>query len=364
MPSCARLPVMPLRNVPIKFLWIAALLLSSLACRAATRLVIPDTPTPLPTATSTFSPTLTPTVPPTSTPPVVYEASCPLLLAEIVDAGTSTTIHLANRSEQRFEDGTIHLVSYEVMGDKLSGIHIESVPDELKDERDDRPSHQSIWDYFVSIIPAQERALVSEFAVFTDGPGNQLAAVSPMFDDPEQWVLYVDMLDSKSYESLTYSLIHEQGHLLTLNSEQVSLSGDVLNFPDNERVYKRESSACPQYFTGEGCSEPSSYVNQFFDRFWPYLYPEWQQIDLETDEDKRYIMLDEFYKTYNDQFLSDYAPTSPVEDIAESWTLFVLSSKPELTSIATEKILFFYEFPELVELRTRILELICVEYPQ
>jgi hypothetical protein len=67
---------------------------------------------------------------------------------------------------------------------------------------------------------------------------------------------------------------------------------------------------------------------------------------------------------YQDQFVTDYAPTSPVEDIAESWTFFVLSPKPELNSIANEKILFFYEYPELVELRTQILKQICVEFPQ
>ena len=74
-------------------------------------------------------------------------------------------------------------------------------------------------------------------------------------------------------------------------------------------------------------------------------------------------MIEDFYKTYEDQFVSDYAPTSPMEDIAESWAFFVLSPKPELSSIANEKILFFYEYPELVELRTKILKQICVEFP-
>jgi hypothetical protein len=53
-----------------------------------------------------------------------------------------------------------------------------------------------------------------------------------------------------------------------------------------------------------------------------------------------------------------------MEDIAESWAFFVLSPKPELKSIADEKILFFYEYPELVELRTQILNNICAEFPQ
>jgi hypothetical protein len=141
-------------------------------------------------------------------------------------------------------------------------------------------------------------------------------------------------------------------------------SNAIFRFPDNKTVYKQEKDACPQYFAGEGCSEPDSYMNEFFTRFWPYIYEEWEQIDLEEDEDTRYALLRDFYEVHQDQFLSDYAATSPLEDIAESWTYFVLSPKPELTSIANEKILFFYEYPELIDLRTQILTNICAEFPQ
>jgi hypothetical protein len=62
--------------------------------------------------------------------------------------------------------------------------------------------------------------------------------------------------------------------------------------------------------------------------------------------------------------VSEYAATSPAEDIAEAWAFFLLSPKPELDSISSEKILFFYEYPELVALRTQILTNICAEFPQ
>lgn len=353
--------IMSTGKPPIRFLWLAALLFSSLACRAATRLVIPDTPTPLPTATLT--PTLTPS--PTFTPTVVFEAACPALLSKVLDT-VASEVHLpGSRSDPAFEeDGSIFLVTYDVAKDKISGPHIESVPDELKDERDDRAAHQAIWDYFASIIPAEAREFVTEFSIFTDGRGKHLAAVSPIFSDPEQWRLQVDILDTESYYDLTYTLIHEQGHLLTLNAEQVQPSAAIFKFPGNKTVYQQEAEACPQYFTGEGCSTPDSYVNQFFTRFWPYIYAEWEQIDLQEDEDNRNALLEDFYEVHQDQFLSDYAPTSPAEDIAESWAFFLLSPKPALNSIANEKILFFYEYPELIELRTRILRQLCVEFPQ
>jgi hypothetical protein len=348
-----------------KFLWVTVLILATLACRAATRLVIPDTPTPLPTATLTTTPTLTPTPLPTLTPTVIFEAACPSLVKGILDTVNAKVDLSGEGSDHTLtEKGGIPLITYEVADDKLRDPHFESVPDELKKERDDRATHEAIWNYFSSIIPPAEREFLAEFSIFTDGRGNHLAAVSPMFPDPEQWSLQVDILDSQSYYDLTYTLLHEQGHLLTLNAEQVPISKSIFHFPGNETIVKKEAEACEQYFTGEGCSEPDSYMNQFFSRFWPHLYPEWETIDLEEDRDTRDILIKDFYKMYQDQFLTSYAATSPMEDIAESWAFFVLSPKPELNSIANEKILFFYEYPELVDLRTQILEQICVEFPQ
>ena len=343
-----------------KLLWFAVLLFSALACRAATSLVIPATPTPLPTATqtATATPTLTPS--PTLTPTATLEAACQSILTEIMNTVTSV-VHIPDKQSV---EGAIYLISYEVEKDEISGPRIESVPDDLEDERDDRATHEEIWNYFASIIPEEERKFVTEFFIFTDGQGKHLAAVSPLFSDPEQWILQVDILDAENYYDLSYTLIHEQGHLLTLNAGQVPPSKAIFKFPENETVYQQEDDACSEYFTGEGCSKPDSYLNQFFTRFWPYIYEEWAKIEAEEDEDTRAIMLDEFYDIHRDQFVSEYASTSPVEDIAESWAFFVLSPKPELNSIANEKILFFYEYPELVALRTNILGQICVEFPQ
>jgi hypothetical protein len=285
----------------------------------------------------------------------------------ILNTVSSTVDLTGNESDQLpgNEEGGIHLVTYDVENNAISDPHFEAVPEELEDERDDRTAHEAIWNYFASIIPSTKREFVSEFSIFTDGRGNHLAAVSPKFLDLEQWSLQVDILDAENYYDLTYTLLHEQGHLLTLNAEQVPPSEAIFQFPDNETVRKQEAAACQQYFTGEGCSKPDSYMDEFFTRFWQErLYEEWEQIDLEKDKDTRAALLKDFYRMYQDQFLSRYASSSPVEDIAESWSFFVLSPKPESNSIANEKILFFYEYPEMVELRMQILQQVCVEFPQ
>lgn len=359
-------PPMSAGKAHIKFLWIAALVFSSLACRAATRLIIPDTPTPWPTATATPTATQTPTLLPTPTATAIVEAACPNLLAGIVEAGTTKEYLQGDSSHQSFsrEKDDVYLVIYQVLDGTIGRPHFELVPDDLEDEQKDHVAHKAIWNYFASIIPAAERELVSGFSIFTDGKGNHLAAVGQSYFEPNQWNLQVDIVDSASYYDLTYTLLHEQGHLLTLNSKQVLPSQAIFDNPEDQSILEQEVAACSQYFPGEGCSNPDSYINQFFSRFWMNLYAEWQQINAQEDEDTHYIMLEDFYKAYRDQFLTDYAPTSPVEDIAESWSFFILSPKPELTSIANEKILFFYEYPELIELRRQILNQICVEFPQ
>lgn len=341
----------------IVFFWMLALLLSSLACRAATRLIIPDTPTAPPPPTFTALPAPTETATPTATATVEANASCPLLLDDIMDAATSFG-GSEDAREERF------LVIYAVNGDEIEDPQYETVPVDLKDEQEDLVAQKSIWNFFTSIIPAEQRSLIAEYAIMTDGKDNVLAAVSQTYDDPSLWALEVDIKDSDNYHSLTFTLIHEFGHLLTLNPSQVPPDMDVFNHPDDDSVYQQAVDACPGYFPGEGCSDPASYINAFFERFWPEIYDEWLQIDAIEDEDTYYQKLNEFYDKYQDQFLTDYAVTNPAEDIAESWSFFVLSPKPEANTIADEKILFFYDYPELVDLRQNILNRLCISFPQ
>jgi|TARA_Y100000310_G_scaffold253216_1_gene260037 hypothetical protein len=71
----------------------------------------------------------------------------------------------------------------------------------------------------------------------------------------------------------------------------------------------------------------------------------------EEFEDESYEESDKFYSKYEERFITDYASTNPEEDIAESFTAFILEEKPQSASIAKQKILFFYEFEGLINLR-------------
>ncbi|GAB4400706.1 MAG: hypothetical protein OHK0052_24280 [Anaerolineales bacterium] len=256
------------------------------------------------------------------------------------------------------EEGT-YLVTYTVDGNEIIEPVYEDVPDELMDAQADEANHAAIWETFTAIIPASGRQDVAEFAVMTDGVDNTLAAVSQTTYDPNLWLLEVDVADAENTPLLIATLVHEYAHLLTLGPAQVEPSEAIFNNPDDDAVYFDEQSACPRYFPGEGCPKAGAYIDAFYQQFWDEIYAEWQDVNLIEDEDAYYEALDEFYYAYEDWFVSDYAATNPEEDIAETFMFFVLAEKPAGDTIAEEKILFFYEYPELVRLRQQIRSGIC-----
>jgi len=149
------------------------------------------------------------------------------------------------------------------------------------------------------------------------------------------WDIFVNMqsLRDGGEKEMVFTLIHEYTHILTLNDSQL----DVSISPEN----------CTNYHTGaEGCTEKNSYLNQFIQNFW---------IDLlasKPDAENYY----DYYDQHPTEFVRDYAATSPIEDIAESFASFVFKKDRSENSVADKKVDFFYSYPELVEIRASIRE--------
>src|SRR5699024_9687541 len=67
----------------------------------------------------------------------------------------------------------------------------------------------------------------------------------------------------------------------------------------------------------------------------------------------------EFFYENEDRFMNSYQGTSPVEDIADAFSQFVMSNSQDIEKhdeLKYDKLRFFYDYEELVELRTDILE--------
>jgi hypothetical protein len=232
------------------------------------------------------------------------------------------------------ELGETTLMTYPVDGDRLFDPQPADGAADQAALQDDQAMHQQIWDDFASLIPLDERRMITRYVVFSDGPEEPLAMVGPDPEEPSWWTLAIDPADAGDREELTCTLIHEFGHLLTLDARQVPPELALAEGPENEYLYQEATEAGPTYFPGEGCSTAESYINAFFERFWIDRYDEWLEIDAEEDEETRLDLLELFYRNYEDEF--------------------VLQPKPAGATVAEQKLLFFHDYPELVKLRAEI----------
>ncbi len=289
------------------------------------------------------------------------EISCPSTMADIIQSAKGNVYEIDDPNY--VEPKSYYLVTYGVNGDQITNPVFDSIPNDLKDEQQDNVSQKAAWQIFITLIPAEDRQMVTQYIIFTDGYSNTLAAVDQTEDDLTNWILEIDTADLEDRDALLFTLIHEYAHLLTLNESQVNVDEDVFNDPYNLSLLEEKSAACPDYFTDGGCSHPNSYINAFYQQFWVDINAEWEKIDaLQYNTENftpYYDGLYNFYLAQADQFLDDYSTTHPTEDIAESFAYFVFSPKPTGTLIRDQKILFFYDYPELIELRQSILQGTC-----
>ena len=302
-----------------------------------------------------------PTIDPAANP--MFDELIPLCvknLEQVLEEGESDIT--PSRGPQPDREYT--LVTYAVNGDVITDPVYASIPNNLSDYQQDTVAQEKIWNFITWVVPADQRTMVTDFVLYTDGTGESLGAVEQS-DSPNYWMFEMDLIDGDDFPDLVTTVIHEFAHLLTLSHSQVTTDYPVFEDPDDQLIYDREAAICPNYFTLEGCSKADSYLNTFFNRFWPDISVEWQAIDAEPDQDLLDQRLSRLYQEHSNQFVSEYAVTSPSEDIAETFMFFIISPKPSGTTIADQKILFFYDFPELVAMRENILSNLCtyVDYP-
>lgn len=205
----------------------------------------------------------------------------------------------------------------------------EQSPTALSKEQQDL--HYMLWKHIVDIIPNEYLKYVKILEIGSDGVDNDLAYVVQL-DNLSQWAMFLDTEDSldennRFTDDFNFTVIHEFGHVLTLNNTQIIQSGNTIG------TYKTE----------EGMSKPNSYINKFYHVFW---YNQNTSDDLAKDR----------YEENPENFVDDYAATNVEEDMAESFAFFVTKDKPSGDTLADRKIKFFYQFDELVKLRQDIRE--------
>ena len=191
---------------------------------------------------------------------------------------------------------------------------------------------EHVWDTFTRVATDDFVAeTMIEYQV-GDAPKSDTLAAVFQSDDPEYWVLSANLATSTEDSDLIPTLVHEYAHLLTLDGTQM-----------NPGV-----KTCRTVELSEGCALGDSYLWDFEQEFWAE-YSDAPAPD-NSDEDVAY----EFYLEHEDDFVSDYAATNVVEDLAESFMTFVLEDRPDSESTVARKLEFFWQYQEFIEIRERI----------
>jgi hypothetical protein len=211
------------------------------------------------------------------------------------------------------------------------------------------------WEEFYRIFPKElTRKYIKRILLMTDGVDEKTGALISLNSRNDKWMLEIDVRDvnlktrdkKRLHESI-YTMVHEFGHLLTLNKTQIR--------PTKKNLQGEGES----YLTLEGEAYKKSYINKFVNLFWKgALLDSWDVIQRDycyTEANCVKKKHDLLYMNNDTEFITDYAVESPEEDIVESWTAFVLRSKiRNPKTIAEKKMNFFYQFPELVAYRKEI----------
>lgn len=196
---------------------------------------------------------------------------------------------------------------------------------------------QEFWKFVNDLIPGDLWPQLTRLVLFADDEDGTAAFVAPIDQNNlSRWEMGWNLAYTWSGGQLiqgetAYTAIHEYAHILTLNAGQINAS----------------SSACSTYQTWEGCSNGNSYINGFVQKFWTDILEENRNVN----NDSEHLA---FYEKYRNRFVTEYAATNPAEDIAETFTIFVINDLPTGNSIADQKVQYLYEFEELVTIRQRI----------
>lgn len=206
---------------------------------------------------------------------------------------------------------------------------------------------QLVWQYIRTIIPPNDLKSIGMFIVDSDGKRETIATIFTLSEDYSNAVLTCDINDYYDQQVFLDSVVHEYGHLLTLNASQCDLIVNVENAGKGQLLYNGKSYGVFLDYEKAGRRySDTSYITQFYNFFWLKYMNERDLEKVTSSFKSKYIN--------SGEFISELAMKNVREDIAESFAYFVLNDLPQGSEIWKQKILFFYNFPELLEKRQYI----------
>lgn len=206
--------------------------------------------------------------------------------------------------------------------DVLTTYEVDLDGEVLETDEDVTPEtieyHSALWYSYAWLIPEYARPEMNQFEVFDSG---ETLAYVYLHDElgTADWTLGVNRTNLELASETMVTYIHEFAHLLSLR--------------DTEVDYYADEDSCENYYIDDRCYLEDAYIAYYYDEFYIEGEPEHTL----------------------DNYISNYATTSIVEDFAETFAHFVLTEMPAGDTMVEQKILYFYQFDDLIELRADIL---------
>lgn len=247
-------------------------------------------------------------------------------------ASTTTTQTTSSQtSDAEFKVGNVREVipseanTYASYNYRFNRWTIEEDRETLKD------SIKSIFEVYTDVLPEKYlKPHLSNLYLYTGQTRVQGFVNKEGVTNTSKWIMGLNdfgfrAAPTRGYRFTIYVMIHEFFHIQSLRAGQLDSSVQDCN---TQRYY-------------EGCAKENAYIYQFYKKFWKGK--------------SRPTNSSEFSEEDRKNFVTRYSRTNHVEDLAESFTYFVFQDKPESDqSVRDQKVLFFYDYSDMISLRSAI----------
>ena len=143
----------------------------------------------------------------------------------------------------------------------------------------------AMWAIVDASWPADQRDRLAQLSVVREESRGLVGVVHPSATGG--WILSLDIADIDDRPLIEETIVHELSHAITLDRDVFTFGG---------------VDACSGVAISLGCAEADTILTRFAERFWP----------------------EDVASTLEDDFANDYASTAAHEDLAETFTAWVL----------------------------------------
>ena len=245
-------------------------------------------------------------------------------------------------------------------------------------ERRPGPNDPLLWSQVTRVVPRpQSDRLFGSFYVFRKRKDDTLAYVQGE-QDSERFIMGINEPNhlSTDLREQYLTVVHEFMHMIVLNqfvggdfydqnetrrSRDLSSVGGILKSifgilnedeeevepTDEEEVANEAVTTCSGVVDDGGCFPDGTLFNAFTRKFWT-------KEDLQNNNDE------DFYAKNKSRFVTEYATSSPHEDMSESFSYWVIAEGKGKT-VADAKQRFFGRYPQLVALKEHIRRTVIAE---